>query len=925
MRQSHSWLCVSESPADVEQLLESKEEVLPEEQDQDHHQEGSEPPHIKEEQEEFVLTPVLVKSEDNVVVKLQSAGEPEPDGDFGPDLRPDPRVKPKDSDGSWRVGGRRASLCSVCGKTFNSKGDLQIHSRSHSAGEPLSCSVCSKTFRHLGALTHHMVSHTSRKMRSNNSTKTLRSRGDAKLSQCLPSQLDQSEKQKNQLSCSECDAMFPNNYLLMSHIRTHRGKKLFSCSVCGATRHFSSQMEIHMRTHTGEKPYSCFICGKSFSQKGIMKQHMAVHSGVKPFHCSDCGRRFCWHFQIKRHKCPGRFSAPRGAEPVRSFNPFRQLEARGVRGAAADPQHNVDTGFWTDTRQHQSGLTYQRNKSDSVNRGLAAGCCHEDDDDDDDDTATPDAVNMEGLGKTRLHLNNPEGSDEGPGGNRKPLSCLFCGKAFTTGGHLTQHISVHTGLMLLTCIECERTFSSKSELLNHRCVAEASENQQSAEGKPDGCSGCADTLSRAEASHMTGHQTEKSFHCSVCNTDFSDSESLVKHMRIHTRQTQFSCYICHKEFPWRRCLSRHMVLHARQELPSCSPCEPDQLQYQHRDGDPSQLHQTETHELPHSGSTEQKTPEPDPQPVARSRDSAGVQTEANNGEGAKTDRKQLSCSKMLHTEEHLHRLRSHHNQNQNRDQEYVQLLHAPVLVKSEDVKGEKPGTTEEPEPDGDSGPDGDSSVDSDFWKENRERPSDLSSCRNTVDSESEGSDTNVATWSELTEHSDPNRDEGDSWTDDRKQQENKRRFSCSECRKRFSYIHHLNNHLKLHRRQRDPFYCAVCGHKYLYESHLKIHMRTHTGEKPFGCPLCGKKYAHKASMQSHMQVHKVEQQYSCSTCGRGFAWYTELKYHRCTGPEHATSVVNLNAPSAACWDLKTSSSQRVTHRCQQVVGLPADY
>ncbi|KAM6903617.1 uncharacterized protein PEZ65_018422 isoform 4-T5 [Lycodopsis pacificus] len=320
-----------------------------------------------------------------------------------------------------------------------------------------------------------------------------------------------------------------------------------------------------------------------------------------------------------------------GPEPDRNSDPEPGTDVETE--PCSEPDDSVDVEFWKDTRKHQSGFTYQRNKKVSVNDGFNSSkkpfSCS--DDEAETEPKTDDGVEGDRPQSGPKHLNSEEVSVRDPGCNtdmkpfsssechersedsltllthknppmgEKPLGCLFCGKGFATAGHLSRHTSVHTGEKPLGCIVCQERFALESQLVGHKCVGESSRLQdddasvggsRSGGGlnpkhqlqvpvrlhtglKPFGCSVCGRTFAERESlsSHMTCHSGEKPFRCSVCNTGCSDGESLVQHMRIHARQTQFSCTVCGKEFAWRRHLEKHLEVHSREKVYSCRYCE----------------------------------------------------------------------------------------------------------------------------------------------------------------------------------------------------------------------------------------------------------------------------------------------------------------------------------------------------------------
>lgn len=132
---------------------------------------------------------------------------------------------------------RRGFLCAMCGKSFQRRGNLNIHYKAMHTTAMFTCEICGLELARFQSLVRHKRSH------------------------CNP----------------HSPLNIPND-------------TPWNCPICSEKCLSQSGLKTHQNLHLGT--YKCNICLKNFSRKAGLDRHMDTHSVTRQYACKLCDWKF---------------------------------------------------------------------------------------------------------------------------------------------------------------------------------------------------------------------------------------------------------------------------------------------------------------------------------------------------------------------------------------------------------------------------------------------------------------------------------------------------------------------------------------------------------------------------------------------------------------------------------------------------------
>ncbi|XP_038574569.1 zinc finger protein 135-like isoform X1 [Micropterus salmoides] len=270
------------------------------------------------------------------------------------------------------------------------------------------------------------------------------------------------------LSCYVCGKTFLRKNTLTDHMRRHPVKIIYSCSVCEKTFISESSLSSHERSHAVEKPFCCPYCGRRYSKEKCLMSHLEE----KYLRCSVCKETFqCRQYFVKHMEGHKNGNKGYGCSVCgKIFSRWSQLNSH-------------QCVVLEETRDRQSGSKPSQNND------------------------------VPGRDQECSTVKTPSSSSEcatssghKPQTEEKPFRCSVCGKTYVLENTLKKHMRLHSETQFYRCSICNQTFITESSV----------------------------------SIHERSHTVENPFSCSVCGKGFTLKEELRRHMKAGLHLTVVS-------------------------------------------------------------------------------------------------------------------------------------------------------------------------------------------------------------------------------------------------------------------------------------------------------------------------------------------------------------------------------------------------
>uniref|UniRef100_A0A3B4Z8M7 Zinc finger protein 14-like n=1 Tax=Stegastes partitus TaxID=144197 RepID=A0A3B4Z8M7_9TELE len=434
-------------------------------------------------------------------------------------------------------------ICKSRDRILPCTADIAKHLRSHSEERPFICITCEKGFKYKDTLKKHQIIHGHEGIREEQS-KTLE--------QILAEADTQTGGDTGGLDKQENNPDAPADTLeesLSVPVQKVSKKALKVCPVCSRAFDSVKTLNRHIQCHTDDRPYHCVHCKKRFkhmhdSQQGpllkipylsALKEHQEniLHQRIHdPLYCKECGKILANEpaFERRLREHYEKQHSFSGPYPCAQCDKtFIQLSYLAIHQRIHKGEFPYICNMCPEKFRSSNCLTVHQRKHTGEKPFLCWQC----------------GKCYRSASELTVHM--------GTHSEERPWACTQCDMAYRTKLQLTNHVEqIHIGVRY-PCNNCGKQFMKETSLKRHELIHTGE--------RPHQCTVCGKTFLTANELrlHNRYHTGERPYKCEVCGKAFIQSGYLKSHMRIHTGEKPFKCDICDKGFR----LSYHMKKHRR--------------------------------------------------------------------------------------------------------------------------------------------------------------------------------------------------------------------------------------------------------------------------------------------------------------------------------------------------------------------------
>ena len=285
----------------------------------------------------------------------------------------------------------------------------------------------------------------------------------------------------------------------------------YLCHFCGELMNCPSHFERHINVHENIKPFLCATCGHGFSRKGTMAFHIWRSHTSRPYNCCGCHRAYRTPKDLLTH--------------LRFFHHYEKPPATTLCDICGKLLRTDSV------RSHWVNV----HSEDAKKRDWTCGIC---------------SKSFQSKDILKRHQE---------GHQRRAYKCFECNAEYPVADRLRLHVQLHflsannvippksaKPLNFRQMFLAARRQDSKPAVDFRRQFA---------------CSQCGITFQRMIDAkvHADAHSGMRPFCCADCNRAFTTKSQLKDHMaHIHSGVRQFACQFCRLSFAVIRELRRHM-------------------------------------------------------------------------------------------------------------------------------------------------------------------------------------------------------------------------------------------------------------------------------------------------------------------------------------------------------------------------------